>query len=81
MLPDYLTDEAMTALMEKIKMLRKGQPLHPGAKAPYLAVVDNEYHWFKTIPSLRKFLEKCFFPPAYRVFRNFDKGVTVDLDV
>ena len=77
----YLSPPQMDMLLDRVQDLRKGHTLHPGAKAPYLVRVDGEWHNFKTIKSLRKFLEHCTFPHAYRVFRNFDKGVTIDIDI
>lgn len=76
----YLTPEAMVALIGKAKSLRRGHKLDPHADATYKVLVDGEWHGFKTLPSLQRFLEACLFPDNYRVFRNFDKGVTVDLD-
>lgn len=76
----YLTEEAMTALLAKATSLRKGHVLNPNSDGAYQVFVDGGRRWFKTLPALKAFLEGCTFPKEYRVFRNFDKGVTVDLD-
>jgi len=77
----YLMEAEMNSLMEQVRFLRKGHKLHPGAKAPYLVKVDDAWYDFKQVRTLRKFLEQCTFPEAYRVFRNADKGITINLDV
>ncbi len=76
----YLNDAAMNDLLVRVQELRKGHDLHPGAKAPYVVIVDGEYNWIKTLPLLRKFLHSCVFPCNPDVFRNRDKGVTINLD-
>lgn len=77
---EYLTEEKMNALLVNVKELRKGHKLNEYARAPYLVIVDGKFHWIKTIPSLKKLLSYCVFPKMFRVFRNADKGITINLD-
>lgn len=74
----YLTESQMENLMTQVRELRKGH-LSLGRR-PYTVIVDGEHYHFSTTASLRKFLPCCVFPEKFRTFRNFDKGVTINLD-
>lgn len=76
----FLTDEQLDALMLRVKEERKGHKLHESAPAPYVVFVDGEVYQVKTLPALKKLLRVCHFPGAFDLFRNYDKGVTIDLD-
>jgi hypothetical protein len=75
----YLTESQMENLMTECRNLRKGHKLQ-GNRKPYTVIVDGEHHYFSTTTSLSKFLSCCIFPENFRTFRNFDKGVTINLD-
>lgn len=77
---NYLTPDETEALLMKVKDLRKGHQLSQFAKAPYLVIADGKFHWIKSSRGLRKMIGQCMFPQMYRVFRNADKGVTINLD-
>lgn len=79
MIATYLTKSEMQSLMIKCRALRSGHKLAVGANR-YTVIVDGKYHNFNTTTSLGKFLSSCLFPKNFRVFRNFDKGVTINLD-
>jgi hypothetical protein len=75
----YLTESQMENLMTQVRELRKGHKLQGDSK-PYTVIVDDEHHHFSTTTTLRKFLSCCVFPDNFRTFRNFYKGVTINLD-
>jgi len=75
----YLTESQMTALIDQCRAIRKGYILNP-ARKPYTVIVDGKHYGFATTTALRKFLESCTVPENYRVFRNADKGATINLD-
>lgn len=77
----FLTGEQQATLVDNCRKLRIGHKLHAGAKAPYLVIVDGSYHWIRSVASLAKFLSGCTIPLQVQWFRNFDKGVTINLDV
>jgi hypothetical protein len=76
---NYLTETQMDELISKCKDLRKGHKLNPARKA-YTVIADSNHYEFSTVTTLRKFLSACMFPANFRTFRNFDKGVTINLD-
>jgi len=80
MTTNYLTENQMETLMTECRSLRKGHKLQVNRK-PYTVIVDGEHHYFSTTTSLRNFLTSCTFPENFRTFRNFDKGVTINLDL
>jgi hypothetical protein len=80
MITNYLSEEHMTSLIERVTKLRDGRKLTGGAKAPYCVIVDGGQHRFRAVTGLRKFLEGCTFPDSYKMFRNAYGGVTIDLD-
>lgn len=75
----FLTEAQMDELMTKCRELRKGHKLNP-ARKPYTVIADGNHYEFSTTTTLRKFLTSCTFPENFRTFRNFDKGVTINLD-
>ena len=75
----YLTESQMENLMTQVRELRKGHKLQ-GSRKPYTVIVDGGHHYFSTTTSLSKFLSCCVVPENFRTFRNFDKGVTINLD-
>lgn len=75
----FLTDAEMDSLMVKAKAMRKGKKLMREYRKAYTVFVDSDYFEFATVKTLRKFLSACRFPTNYRVFVNFDKGITIDL--
>lgn len=75
----YLTQPQMDQLMIKVRQLRKGHALHSLRKR-YTVIVDDQQHCFSTTTTLRKFLSCCVFPENFKTFRNFDKGITINLD-
>lgn len=79
MTSNYLTDSEMDDLISKCKELRKGHKLI-GSRTPYTVIVDEGHYYIRNSNSLRKFLSGCTFPSDYRVFRNFDKGVTIKIN-
>jgi hypothetical protein len=80
MRPTYLTESQMENLMTECRNLCKGHTLQ-GNRKPYTVIVDGEHHYFSTTTKLSKFLSCCIFPENFRTFRNFDKGVTINLDL
>jgi hypothetical protein len=79
MIATYLTESQMDELMIQVRELRKGHKI-VGNRKPYTVIVDDEHHHFSTTTTLRKFISCCTFPENFRTFRNFDKGVTINLD-
>lgn len=79
MITNYITESQMRDLITECKNLRKGHKLL-GNRKPYTVIVDGHHHYFLTATSLRRFLSDCTFPENFRTFRNFDKGVTINLD-
>jgi hypothetical protein len=75
----YLTESQMENLITECRNLRKGHKLQDGRR-PYTVIVDGEHHYFSTTTTLRKFLSCCVLPENFRIFRNADKGVTINLD-
>ncbi len=76
----FLTGDQTTILIDCCRRLRIGHQLHKGAKAPYLVKVDGSWHHIRNITSLAKFLSCCTIPLDVEWFRNFDKGITINLD-
>jgi hypothetical protein len=76
----YLTDTQMDELLERAKTMRKGKKLLHEVRKAYTVIVDGDHFEFATTKTLRKFLTGCKFSPDYRVFVNFDKGITINLD-
>lgn len=75
----YLTEIQMEKLMTECRNLRKGHKL-TGNRAQFTVIADSQHYYFKSIKSLRNFLSCCIFPENFRTFRNFDKGVTINID-
>jgi hypothetical protein len=76
---NYLTETQMDSLIQQCRDLRKGHKLHPLRKA-FTVIVDDQHVEIATTTRLRKFLSCVMFPQKYRVFRNMDKGVTINLE-
>jgi hypothetical protein len=76
---NYLTETQMDSLIQRCRDLRKGHKLHPLRKA-FTVIADGQHIEIVTTTRLRKFLSFFMFPEEYKVFRNFDKGVTINLD-
>jgi hypothetical protein len=74
----YLTDIQMDSLIDRAKEMRKGKKLLHEQRKAYTVIADGHFE-FATPKTLRKFLSACCFPSDYRVFVNFDKGITIDL--
>lgn len=75
----YLTDSQMDNLISSAKALRVGHKLDAGWPA-YIVMVDGGMHKFRDVGTLRKFLSDCYISPDTKAFRNFCKGVTINLD-
>lgn len=75
----YLTEIQMSALINEAKSIRKGHKLHPSRK-PYTVIVDGQHYPFASTVSLHRFLNDCSMPEKINMFRNSDKGVTINLD-
>jgi|LakMenEpi03Aug12_release.lakeMendotaPanAssembly.Ray.scaffolds.fasta_scaffold05728_20 hypothetical protein len=75
----YLTEPQMDQLIIQVQRLRKGHKLNSLRKR-YTVIVDDAHHYFRSTTTLRKFLNSCVFPENFRIFRNFDKGVSINLD-
>lgn len=76
----FLSDNEMDDLMIRVKAMRKGKKLLHEVRKAYTVIVDGDHFEFATTKTLRKFLTECKFSPNYRVFVNFDKGITLNLD-
>ena len=70
----------MDSLIIRAKAMRKGKKLLHEQRKAYTVIVDGGHFEFATPKTLRKFLSACRFPSDYRVFVNFDKGITINLD-
>lgn len=75
----YPTESQLEEICATARSLRRGHKLQ-GNRKPYTVIVDDEHHYFSTTTTLLKFLSGCFIPQDLRIFRNFDKGVTINLD-
>lgn len=73
-------DEAeLNRLVKVCKAVRQGHKLAIGAPLAYLRV-DGETICIKTFAGIRRELSKCYFKREnFRLFRNADKGITIEL--
>jgi hypothetical protein len=69
-------DEVIALCAEKVK----GHKRHAGRKK-YTVFVDGGVFEIGRDRGLREFLALCIRPKNIRVFRNFDKGATIDLPI
>lgn len=69
----------MDELIASAKALRVGHKLAANWPA-YLVIVDGESYHFRDVGTLRRFLSDCYISPDTKAFRNFCKGVTINLD-
>jgi hypothetical protein len=77
----YLEEAELDHLVLEAKLLRKGRKLAAFTKAPYLVIVDGEYLWLRDVRALRRTLSSCYLNWTGVVpFRNYDNGVTFNLD-
>lgn len=75
----YFTPNEITDIIKTCNEICKGHK-RAACRKKYTVIVDGECHAIATTSSLRRFLNDCVWGESFRIFRNFDKGATIDLD-
>jgi hypothetical protein len=78
--PCTLRPEEIDTLIDAAKQLRKGHKLNPLSRGAYVLLIDEENVFAKSEQRLRRELSCCSFRRVTRIFRNYDNGVTFDLE-
>ena len=76
----FLTEAEIEKAIKVAKAIRQGHKLAEGAPLGYLKI-DGETHQLKTYGTIKRELRTCRVNrEKFRMFRNFDKGITISLE-
>jgi hypothetical protein len=76
----FLTESEVARAIKFAKAIRQGNRLAEGAPLGYLKI-DGETIALKSYGALKRELGACIVDRAkFRIFRNFDKGITISFD-
>jgi hypothetical protein len=76
----YLNEGELSRLIKVCKAIRQGQKLAIGAPLCYLRI-DDECICLNSYAQIKSTLATCYIKREdFRVFRNFDKGITISCD-
>ena len=76
----FLTEAEVEKAIKVAKAMRQGHKLAEGAPLGYLKI-DGETHQIKNYGAMKRELRSCRVDrEKFRMFRNFDKGITISYE-